>query len=234
MTDPREKPEFDSLDAVRAQLVEAALPHVAFDGWTEATWRAAVADSGVDPVLASVACPRGGIDLARAFHLICDARMAEALAARDLSAIRFRDRVALAVRLRLEAAGDRETVRRGMTLFSLPSHAAEGTGLVWGTADAIWRALGDTSTDLNWYSKRATLSGVFAATTLYWLGDDSAGSTATWEFLDRRIDGVMRVEKIKAGIRKTPVLRRLMAVQDRVAACVKAPAPRDDLPGRAV
>lgn len=221
----------ESLETVRERLVEAALPHVAFDGWGEATWRAALADSGIDPVLAGVACPRHGVDLARGFHLLCDRRMAEALAARDLGSLRFSDRVALAVRLRLEAAGEREAVRREMTLFSLPRHAAEGTGLVWGTADAIWRALGDRSEDLNWYSKRASLAGVFGATTLYWLGDESPGFEATWAFLDRRIAGVMRIEKVKTGLRKTPVLRRLMALPDRLAGCVNAPTPRGDRPG---
>lgn len=224
--------DLDSLDAVREKLVAAALPHVAFDGWGEATFRAAVADAGVDPVLASVACPRGGVDLARVFHLVCDRRMVAALAARDLAVLRFHERVALAVRLRLELAGEREAVRREMTLFSTPRHAAEGTGLVWGTADAIWHALGDASADLNWYTKRASLAGVFGATTLYWLGDDSPGQTASWAFLDRRIDAVMRVEKAKASLRQAPLLGRLMAVPDRLAACVKAPAPRSDMPGR--
>lgn len=221
----------ESLDAVREELVEAALPHVAFDGWSDATWRAALADSGVDPTLARVACPRGGVDLAHAFHLLCDQRMARALAGRDLAAMRFRDRVALALQLRLEAAGDREAMRREMTLFSLPRHAAEGTKLVWGTADAIWTALGDTARDLNWYSKRATLAGVFAATCVYWLGDESPDQAETRAFIDRRIAGVMRIEGAKARMRRTPVLRRLMVLPDRLAACVKAPAPRDDLPG---
>lgn len=217
--------EMESLEAVRDRLVEAARPHVAFDGWGEATFRAAVAESGVDPVLAGVACPRGGIDLARAFHQLCDRRMAEALAARDLTTLRFRDRVALALRLRLEAAGEKEAVRREMTLFSLPRHAAEGTELVWGTADAIWAALGDASDDLNWYTKRGTLAGVFAASCLYWLGDESEGDAATWAFIDRRIEGVMRIEKVKAQLKRLPLI-------GRIPGCVKAPRAQDGLPGR--
>lgn len=43
------------------QLLEAALSHVAFDGWTETTFRAAVADTGMDPVMARALFPwRGG------------------------------------------------------------------------------------------------------------------------------------------------------------------------------
>jgi ubiquinone biosynthesis protein COQ9 len=43
----------------------------------------------------------------------------------------------------------------------LPMYAADGARAIWGTADAIWTALGDTSEDVNWYTKRATLSGVY-------------------------------------------------------------------------
>ena len=69
----------------------------------------------------------------------------------------------------------------------LPHMAPEGARLIWGTADRIWTALGDTSDDVNWYTKRATLSGVYAAVVLYWLGDDSTDGQATRAFIDRRI-----------------------------------------------
>ena len=91
---------------------------------------------------------------------------------------------------RLEIA-DREAVRRAAALFALPLYAADGARAVWHTADTIWTALGDTSDDINWYSKRATLSAVYGAVVLYWLGDDSQDHQASWEFLDRRIDDVM-------------------------------------------
>lgn len=218
-------------EAAKARILQAALPHVAFDGWSAATLAAAITDSGVAPGLAQALFPRGGIDLAVAYHRAGDAAMAEALAERDLSGLRFRDRVALAIRLRLELA-DKEAVRRGSTLFALPQHAAEGANLLWGTADAIWTALGDTSRDVNWYSKRASLSAVHAATVLYWLGDTSDDHTATWEFLDRRIDNILQIEKLKAGLRMNPALRALMNGPLRILDRISAPQPATDLPGK--
>ncbi|OYW83891.1 MAG: hypothetical protein B7Z20_11870 [Sphingobium sp. 32-64-5] len=143
-----------------------------------------------------------------------------------------RRRVALAVRLRIEAVEDREAVRRGTTLFALPIHAAEGAKLIWGTADAIWTALGDTSRDLNWYSKRATLSGVYSATVLYWLGDDSPGHQASWDFLDRRIEDVMSIEKMKAALRDNPLSKGLMQGPLKFMEKIRKPMVPDDLPGR--
>jgi len=225
MTPPKADP--------KDQLLDAALMHVPFDGWSPATFNAAIKDSALDPALARAVCPRGAVDLAVAYHRRGDAKMLEGLAQADLSQMRFRDRIAKAVRLRLEA-GDREAIRRGSTLFALPHHAPEGAGLLWETCDKIWTALGDTSDDVNWYSKRATLSGVYSATLLYWLGDTSEGHQATWSFLDRRIDDVMQIEKLKAQVRDSPTLSRLMAGPNWLLSHIKAPRGQRDpnLPGR--
>lgn len=218
-------------DDTKDRLLEAALPHVPFDGWSDRTLRAAAAEAGVDAGLALALFPRGGVDLALAYHARGDDRMVARLQAMDMGSLRFRDRIAAAVRARLEDA-DPELVRRGTTLFALPMHAADGAKAVWGTADRIWTALGDTSDDLNWYTKRATLSGVYGSTVLYWLGDTSPGHQATWEFLDRRIDGVMQFEKLKASFRENPLGKAMMAGPGKVFSTLRAPKLPDNLPGR--
>ena len=218
----------------RAKLLAAILPHVAFDGWSGKSFAAAANDAGLSMEEARALCPRGAIDLAIAFHREGDAEMVERIAKADLSDMRFRDKVATALRYRVEALTDREAVRRASTLFALPIHAPDGARMVWETADHIWTALGDTSRDGNWYSKRATLSGVWAATVLFWLGDDSPDHSATVEFIDRRIDDVMKIEKLKADLRKNPLTKPIMSWQAALFDRMKAPdtAQFDDLPGR--
>jgi ubiquinone biosynthesis protein COQ9 len=217
----------------KMQLLDAMLIHVPFDGWSETAFQAAIRDAEIDPTVARAVCPRGAVDLAVAYHKRGDTQMIEALRAEDMSDLRFRDRIARAVRLRLESDVDKEAVRRGMTLFSLPHYAPDGARLIWGTCDEIWNALGDTSDDINWYTKRATLGGVYSSTVLYWLGDTSEGNEATWAFLDRRIDNVMQIEKVKAGVKKSPTLSALLAGPAWVLGQIKAPArfPKMDLPG---
>lgn len=230
MTKP-EKTETDHITQARAALVKAALPHVCFDGWSEVTLKAAINDAGVDAGLASQACPRGAVDLALAFHRMADTDMLDALAATDLSEMRFRDRIARAVQLRIEAVADeKEAVRRGVGLFALPMYAAEGAQALWATTDKIWDALGDTSTDVNWYTKRATLSAVYSSTLLFWLGDDSEGSVETWAFLDRRIDNVMQFETVKAKLKDNPLAKAFAAFLPTVQK-PETHAP-DDLPGK--
>lgn len=221
----------NSMERAKAQVLQAAVPHVAFDGWSDISLAAAITDSGVTPALAHALYPRGGVDLAVAYHRKGDAAMVEALAARDLTALRFRDKVALAIRLRLEGS-DKELVRRGSALFALPQHAIEGAGLIWATADAMLTALGDASRDLNWYSKRTSLSAVYGATVLYWLGDTSDGHEATWAFLDRRIENVMQFEKVKAGMQKNQGLQALLKGPLKVLERISAPKGAADLPGK--
>lgn len=220
-------------DDLKQVLLDKALAHVPFDGWSEASFSAAIEEAGADPVLARAICPRGALDLAVAYHERGDALMLQRLHETDLSSLRMRDRIGTAVRFRLEAADDRELVRRGATLFSLPQNAALGARLIWNTADLIWTALGDRSDDVNWYSKRTILSGLYSSTVLYWLGDDSGDNGATWAFLDRRIDDVMQFEKVKATLGRNPLVKRILALPEGVFGPIRAPRrdPRDDLPG---
>ncbi|OIQ07130.1 MAG: ubiquinone biosynthesis protein, partial [Rhodobacteraceae bacterium CG2_30_10_405] len=171
------------------------------------------------------------VDLALAFHQAGDAAMLARLATTDLAAMKMRQRIATALRFRLEASGARELVRRASALFALPGHGADGARAIWGTADAIWRALGDTDTDLNWYSKRASLGAVYGAAVLYWLGDDSPDQSATRDFIDRRIDNVMQVEKLKARLRENPLAKAVLAGPLGFLSRIRAPQHRDDLPG---
>ncbi len=221
------------IDPAKDALLDSILPHVAFDGWADRAFDAAVAEVGIDPVHARTLCPRGAVDLAIAFHQRGDMAMLAALKAADLSDLRYSEKVARAVRLRLDAIDDKEAVRRGTALFALPHLAADGAKLIWGTADLIWDALGDRSDDVNWYSKRAILSAVYGSSVLYWLGDQTPGAEATDAFIARRIDNVMQVEKVKAQIKANPLTAPLAKGAERMLSWVKAPSriPQVDLPG---
>jgi ubiquinone biosynthesis protein COQ9 len=178
------------------RLVAAMLPHVPFDGWSDASLEAAAADLGIDPDIAALAVP----DVAAMLTLWTahvNAGMAEVMASAHNMKVRDRIRTALVTRLEL---GDREVTRRALAILARPEHAALSTRLLWQAADAMWRAAGDTATDYNHYTKRAILSGVYSATLLYWTQDDSEDFTDTRAFIDRRIEGVMRFEKTKAKL----------------------------------
>ncbi len=200
-------------EKLRAELLQASLAHVAFDGWSRTALRAAAGDLGVDPVLAFNAFPGGEAELIEAFSTWADHRMLDALAERDLAAMRVRERIAVAVRLRLELLDPyREAVRRGLAFLALPPNAAIGLRCLYRTVDAIWYAAGDRSTDYNFYSKRLLLAGVYSSTLLYWLDDASDGRKETWAFLERRI-----AEVLKVGGRLGKAITGVLDLPDRLA-----------------
>ena len=117
---------------------------------------------------------------------------------------RVRDRISLAVRARLEAmAPHREAARRAAAFLALPQNAPLAAKLMFDTVDAMWRATGDQTSDFNYYTKRALLAGVYSATLLHWLSDSSADRAKTWTFLDARIEDVMKIQKLRGGLKKS-------------------------------
>lgn len=215
-----------TIESERDRLVDAALGHVVFDGMNDRAIQAGARDLGLEADLARVYLPQGGADLAAQYHRRGDAQLRQWLQQGGAQG-RFRDKITAAVLYRLQVA-DPELVRAGAAVLALPQHAALGAKLLWETADTIWDGLGDRSEDVNWYSKRATLSAVYGATALYWLGDTSPDRTQTKQFLDRRIEGVMRFESVKSFARKLPGVAML---SDLATGWIHKPANRQ-LPGR--
>lgn len=178
----------------RIQLLEAALPHVAFDGWSLKALQAGARDLELDPVDAQNLFPGGVAELIEAFSAHIDHQMMVGLEARDLPAMKVRERISAAVQLRLELLEPhREAIRRGLTYLAMPQNAQLGLTCLYKTVDAMWFAAGDRATDYNFYSKRLLLAGVYSSTLLFWLNDRSEGYVDSWAFLDRRISEVLKV-----------------------------------------
>lgn len=203
MTDNAMDQDQDALNSLKTRVLNDVLPDVPFDGWTRTLMMKSADRLGIDRGEVQLAFPCGPVDLVSYFLADGDRRMAEALGEIDLDALKIREKVTLAVRTRLEVdTENREAVRRAGTYLAMPTSGARAPQVIYHTVDAIWRAIGDTSTDYNFYTKRATLSIVYGSTLTVWLGDDSDDLAETWAFLDRRIAGVMQFEKVKAQVTK--------------------------------
>ncbi len=190
------------LDAVRAALAPAAVAEVPFEGWSMTALQRAARELGLAPDAIERGFPDGARDLIEYWAATNDERMIEALSAVDLEALKVRERVALAVKLRLGGmAAEREAMRRALSFLALPQNAGLGARLLYRTVDTIWYAIGDRATDFNFYTKRALLAGVYAATVLYWVDDRSEGSAETWGFLERQLARVMSLPKLTGRAR---------------------------------
>jgi ubiquinone biosynthesis protein COQ9 len=181
-------------DSLREKLIDAALAHVPFDGWGDKALGAGAKDLDVDAALARNAFPGGAIEMIEYHSQLGDRRMVADFEQADKTGLKLREKVALAIRLRLIAnAAHREAIRRALTILALPVHAPLAARLLYRTVDAIWYGIGDKSTDYNFYTKRMLLAGVYSTTVLFWINDKSEGQVDTWGFLDRRIAQVMLI-----------------------------------------
>ena len=195
--------DMDIRDQQRSAVVRAALVHIPFDGWSMASLKAGAQDAGLLASAVPGLFPQGVSEAVEFYVQLADADMAAAMADHDIEAMKIRERVKTAIKIRLQAAAShREAVRAAVSMLSMPYHARLSLKVTARTVDAIWRACGDRSVDFNWYTKRALLAGVYGTTLLYWLEDKSEGFEETWGFLDRRIEDVMRIPKVKARFQK--------------------------------
>jgi ubiquinone biosynthesis protein COQ9 len=187
-----------TLDEMRAMLARELPAHTAFDGWTPEALVLASEATGIDPAVATLAFPGGAVDMIDAWFAQVDAVMLAKLPPETLGAMKIRARIAALVEARIDIlADDIEALRRALAILALPQNLPRAARLNWRAADAMWHAAGDTATDFNHYSKRGILGGVYAATIMAMLDDQSEGYAETRAFLSRRIDGIMRFEKFK-------------------------------------
>jgi ubiquinone biosynthesis protein COQ9 len=188
-------------ETVKTAVLKEALEHAAADGFTGKLLERAGAAAGADGAALMRLFPDGALSLVEAFSDSCDAQMEKRLTKMKLPEMKIRARIEAAVLARIEALRPhKEAARRAAAFLTLPPHAGLGAKLLYRSVDRMWRAAGDTSTDFNFYTKRAILAGVYSSTLMRWFTDDGEDEAVTREFLARRIDNVMQFEKFKARI----------------------------------
>ena len=191
-------PADPTLDEVRAALAPIIARNAGFDGWSDAAVHAAADEAGVDRDVAKLAFKDNAIDMIDAWIDSIDMELAHRLPAEKLATMKIRDRITALLATRLDImAPDRESLRRAMAIMSMPQNLVRSAKIGWRSADRMWRLAGDTASDFNHYTKRMTLSAVYASTLSVFVNDDSDNFADARAFLDRRIDNVMQFEKVK-------------------------------------
>jgi ubiquinone biosynthesis protein COQ9 len=185
----------------RAALIEAILPDVALDGWSQAALRGAARRIGIPTAEALALFPGGAADLVAGFSRWADQRMLQRLEGTALDGLRVSERVALAIGIRLEIVAPwREAVRAALAVLALPTHAPLALRLVYETIDAMWYAAGDSAGDFSYYTKRISLAALWVTTVLYWLEDRSEDFVETRGFVARRLADLARIGRARRGL----------------------------------
>ena len=200
------------LHALRLRLALAVGENAVFDGWTGAAIDSAAGQLGIDPAQARLAFPKDPPHMIAAWIEGVDAALVERFPPEVVAAMKIRDRIRSMIWYRFEiTAPAREAARKALAILAMPQNVPLAIRTNWRSSDLMWRLAGDSATDFNHYTKRATLSAVYTSTLLAWLDDKSEGFADTAAFLDRRLSDVMKFEKWKAEWRGNAIRRPSLA-----------------------
>ncbi len=189
----------DKREEIKNKIIARALVHVPYEGWSQEILDRSADEIGVGSSYGWRLFPQGPLEAVITWSRLLDEKMLISLP--DPENLRVRDRVSLAIKTRLNILSPhREAARKTSTYLALPHHIGKASQLLYATVNAIWYYAGDTSTDYNFYTKRALLAWVYSSTFLYWLQDDSEDHHKTWMFLDRRIEEVLTLPKLPKRI----------------------------------
>lgn len=192
-------PADPTLDEIREALAPAIGRNAAFDGWSTTAVKAAAEEIGVDPDVAALALKGSAMTLIDAWIDGIDLELARRLPPEKLAATKIRERITALLATRMEImAPNRESLRRAMAIMASPQNLPRAAKIGWRSADRMWRLAGDTASDFNHYTKRMTLSAVYGSLLTVFVNDESENFADSRAFLDRRIDNVMKFEKVKA------------------------------------
>ncbi len=190
-----------SLDDLRLELAPALAGAAVWDGWSETAVRSAAQDTGIDPDAALYAFKDGPMAMIAAWIARVDAAMEAALPPERLARMKIRERIRALVQFRLDAVeANKEALRRALAIMAMPQNVPAALKLGWRSADLMWRLAGDTASDYNHYTKRTILASIYGATLAVFVDDGSEDHAETRAFLGRRLDGVMKFEKVKAQL----------------------------------
>lgn len=208
-------PQDMTLDELRIALAPLIPAHAAFDGWSDEALAMAANELGVPPARARIAFPGGAMEMIDAWFDRVDVAMLHAFPAERIAGMKIRERISELVLFRLTLMHPhREALRRAYAILARPQNVPAAAKLAWRAADRMWRVAGDRATDYNHYTKRALLTGVYGSTSLVFIDDDSEDLADTRAFLSRRIDDVMKFEKVKSswrgGRERLPSLSRFL------------------------
>jgi len=115
----------------------------------------------------------------------------------DLEPLKIRDKIKELVKARLLIEENNKRALRSLTAISKGKKIPNLLKNSYKIADKMWEISGDKSTDFNFYTKRLILSKVFSKTLLKFIHDNSADNQKSWDFLDKEIERVMKIGKVK-------------------------------------
>ncbi|CAK9803279.1 Ubiquinone biosynthesis protein COQ9, mitochondrial [Anthophora plagiata] len=189
---------------IKSKILDASLKYVHDLGWSQQAISAGAESIGYPGVIHGL-FPNRGADLVQYFYLTCNKELNKILkeqseaiegnSALEKNTLELQVRDAVETRLRM-VIPYKKTWPQALALMSLPPNAPKSLANLLTLVDDICYYAGDRSVDINWYTRRVVLAGIYKTTELYMLQDSSEDHKKTWCFLERRINDATQIHKI--------------------------------------
>ncbi|KAF9571778.1 Ubiquinone biosynthesis protein coq9, mitochondrial [Mortierella alpina] len=180
-------------------ILRTALTFVPEHGWTTTSIAKAAESMGYPSIIHGM-FPKGGADLIDYFLNDCLNRLPLELEGR-MEGLGVKEKIRLATLTRLAMnAPYLDRWPEALAIMAQPSNVPMSLNHLAKIVDEIWHLAGDKSADMNWYTKRASLAGVYTTTELYMTTDKTPNYQATQHFLERRFEDAATVGKATSEV----------------------------------
>ncbi|XP_061101953.1 ubiquinone biosynthesis protein COQ9, mitochondrial-like isoform X2 [Conger conger] len=205
-----ESEDYETEEQLQTRILTAALDFVPQHGWSAEAISAGAESLGLSSASAGL-FTNGAGDLILHFVAQCNSQLTESLAEEHNqvqlgqaepkeTAQYLRDAVEARLRMLIPYI---DTWPQAMSILLLPHNIPDSLKHLSTLIDDIWYYAGDRSTDLNWYTRRAALTGIYNTTELVMLQDSSPDFQDTWTFLDNRIQDMMSMADAAKQVQST-------------------------------
>lgn len=202
--------EYETEEQLQARILTAALEFVPMHGWSMEAIAAGAETLGLSSASTGM-FNNGAGDLVLHFIAQCNSQLTEILAEQHKqvqlgqaepkkTADFLRDAVETRLRMYIPYI---ESWPQAMSILLLPHNIPDSLKHLSTLVDDIWYYAGDRSTDMNWYTKRAALTGIYNTTELVMVQDSSPDFQDTWNFLDNRIQDVVNMATTAKQVQST-------------------------------
>ncbi|KAM4572794.1 ubiquinone biosynthesis protein COQ9, mitochondrial isoform 2-T2 [Odontesthes bonariensis] len=210
ITGEEQDEDYETEEQLQARVLTAALEFVPLHGWSMEAIAAGAESLGLSSASTGMFYNGGG-DLVLHFIAQCNSQLTDILAEqhnqvqlgqaeKKKTAEFLRDAVETRLRMYIPYM---ETWPQAMSILLLPHNIPDSLKHLSTLVDDIWYYAGDRSTDMNWYTKRAVLTGIYNTTELVMIQDSSPDYQDTWSFLENRIQDVVNMASSAKQVQST-------------------------------
>ncbi|OXB76067.1 UNVERIFIED_CONTAM: hypothetical protein H355_000166 [Colinus virginianus] len=208
--DGQESEDYESEEQLQHRILTAALEFVPEHGWTAEAIAEGAKTLGLSAAAAGM-FHSDGSELILHFVSQCNTKLSDLLeqeqkqvqlgeAEKKPTDQFLRDAVEARLRMVIPYI---EKWPQAVSILLLPHNIPSSLNLLTSMIDDIWHYAGDQSTDFNWYTRRAVLTGIYNTTELVMMQDTSPDFEDTWRFLENRVADAMNMSSAAQQVQST-------------------------------